>query len=49
MRVINYLYISVIILLGYACSLDRNPLVEYAEDEFWTTEENAELALTAIY
>lgn len=49
MRVINYLYMSIIILLGYACSLDRNPLVEYAEDEFWTTEENAELALTAIY
>ncbi|GBU07690.1 glycan metabolism protein RagB [Bacteroidales bacterium] len=29
--------------------MDRNPLVEFAEDEFWTSDDNALLALTGIY
>lgn len=49
MKTLNYLLISIILCLSSSCNLDRFPLVEYAEEKFWTNEENAELALTAIY
>ena len=28
-----------------SCDLDRNPLDKFAENDFWTSEDNAELAL----
>lgn len=31
------------------CELDRRPLDKFAEDAFWTNEDNAILALTGIY
>ncbi|PXV61008.1 putative outer membrane starch-binding protein [Dysgonomonas alginatilytica] len=37
------------ILFLTSCDLERHPLDEYAEDKFWTSEENAILALTGIY
>lgn len=44
----------IICLLAYifmlvSCDLERNPMDKFAEDAFWTSEENAELALTGIY
>lgn len=38
-----------IVLLLHACDLERYPLDEFADDIFWTNEENALLALTGIY
>ena len=32
-----------------SCDLDRSPLDKFAEDVFWTSEDNAELALTGVY
>ena len=32
-----------------SCDLDRNPLDKFAENDFWTSEDNAELALTGVY
>lgn len=32
-----------------SCSLDRTPLDKFAEEDFWTSEENAMLALIGIY
>lgn len=49
MKIINCFFIYIILCVSYSCNLDRYPLVEYAEEKFWTNEENAELALTAIY
>lgn len=37
------------LLFGTSYSLDRNPLDNFAENEFWTSEENALIALTGIY
>ena len=37
------------LLFSTSCSLDRNPLDNFAENEFWTSEENALIALTGIY
>lgn len=51
MKSIKYITTSVLaalILLG-SCSLERNPLDEFAENEFWTNEDNALLAMTGIY
>lgn len=38
-----------IVLLLHTCDLERYPLDEFADDIFWTNEENALLALTGIY
>ena len=35
--------------LFYSCDLERNPLTEFSEDKFWTSEENAELAIVGLY
>ena len=32
-----------------SCELDRSPLDQFSEDEFWISENNAELALTGVY
>ena len=32
-----------------SCDLERNPLDQFAENDFWTDEDNALLALTGIY
>lgn len=37
------------LLFSTSCSLERTPLDQFAEEEFWTSEENALLALTGIY
>lgn len=31
------------------CDLDRSPLDKFSQDNFWTSEENAMLALTGVY
>ena len=36
-------------IFNTSCSLERNPLDQFAENEFWTKEENALIALTGIY
>ncbi len=36
-------------ILNTSCSLERSPLDKFSEDAFWTSEENALLALTGIY
>lgn len=51
MKRIKY-YIStllVLIIFLASCSLDRSPLDQFSEDDFWTSEDNAELALTGLY
>lgn len=46
----NILYCLIAsIIFNTSCSLDRNPLDQFAENEFWTNEENALIALTGIY
>ncbi|WFE85525.1 RagB/SusD family nutrient uptake outer membrane protein [Parabacteroides chongii] len=42
-------YILASFLFNTSCNLDRNPLDNFAENEFWTSEENALIALTGIY
>lgn len=51
MNSIKYTIVSVLttIILSTSCTLDRNPLDEFAENDFWTSEENALLAMTGIY
>ena len=36
-------------MLFSSCSLDRSPLDQFAENDFWTSEDNTLLALTGIY
>ena len=36
-------------LVCVSCDLERTPLDKFAENEFWTSEDNAQLALTGIY
>ncbi len=47
-KYILYFFISITFVFP-SCSLDRTPLDQFAEDEFWTSEDNALLALTGIY
>lgn len=51
MKRIYYIVITTIALLSFvgSCDLERNPLDKYAQEAFWTNEENALLALTGIY
>ncbi|MGL4779931.1 MAG: RagB/SusD family nutrient uptake outer membrane protein [Bacteroidales bacterium] len=43
-------YISLFFCFYFAgCSLDRYPLDKFSEEAFWTSEENAIIALTGIY
>lgn len=36
-------------MLTTACNLERTPLASFSEDTFWTSEENAMIALTGLY
>lgn len=36
-------------MLTTACNLERTPLASFSEDNFWTSEENAMIALTGMY
>lgn len=49
-RYYNILYCLIAsIIFNTSCSLERNPLDQFAENEFWTNEGNALIALTGIY
>lgn len=37
------------VLAFVSCDLERTPLDKFSETDFWTSEDNAELALTGIY
>ncbi len=47
-KYILFCFLSATLFLS-SCSLDRSPLDQFAENEFWTSEDNALLALTGIY
>ena len=51
MKRIQYIILHVIAVFSLltSCDLERNPLDKYAENAFWTDEENAQLALTGLY
>lgn len=51
MKQIKYIFTTLLsgLILFTSCDLDRNPLDQFAENEFWTNEDNANLALTGIY
>ena len=46
-------YIAFTVLLAsfslQSCDLERYPLTDLSEDNFWTDDKNAELALTSLY
>lgn len=42
-------YIIAAILLNTSCDLERTPLDQFSEETFWSSEENALIALTGIY
>lgn len=44
---ITLLFISVVLLTG--CDMDRYPLTAFGEDDFFTSEENAKLAIVGLY
>ncbi len=49
-RIKYYILTSLSLMFILAsCSLDRSPLDQFAEDDFWTSEDNAKLALTGLY
>lgn len=48
MKIFKYILITLTLSL-MGCSLDRYPLDQFAEDTFWSSEENAIIALTGIY
>lgn len=49
-KYMNMLLLGSFMLLGMgSCDLDREPLVSYGADNFWTNERNAYLALVGIY
>lgn len=37
------------VLTCVSCDLERTPLDKFSENDFWTSEDNAQLALTGIY
>ena len=43
------IYIIISFLIMQSCSLERFPLTDLAEDNFWTNEKNAKLALVSLY
>lgn len=45
--IVYMLFVS--FFLTTSCDLERNPLDQFAENDFWTDEDNALLALTGIY
>ncbi|MDL2304549.1 RagB/SusD family nutrient uptake outer membrane protein [Bacteroides sp. OttesenSCG-928-D19] len=51
MKTVKYIIYSFVLSCLYftSCDLERNPLDEFAENAFWTSEDNALLALTGIY
>lgn len=51
MKSIKLLFITILsgALLFVSCDLERNPLDQFAENDFWTNTDNANLALTGIY
>lgn len=51
MKTVNYILYSFVLscLCFTSCDLERNPLDQFAENAFWTSEDNALLALTGIY
>ncbi len=55
MKYLNYIRkiasrtLLVCLLFNLSCSLERNPLSSFSEETFWTSEENAMLALTGLY
>ncbi|MEG1634030.1 MAG: RagB/SusD family nutrient uptake outer membrane protein [Rikenellaceae bacterium] len=36
-------------MLTVSCNMERNPLASFSEDTFWTSEDNAMIALTGMY
>lgn len=48
-RMIHILSIVALLFSIPSCDLERAPLDQFSEDKFWTSEENALLALTGIY
>ena len=48
-KIINALLAVVLFQFIHSCDLERYPLDKFAEDDFWTSEDNAMLALTGIY
>lgn len=51
MKSIRYIFGCLFLSLFFttSCDLERNPLDEFAESDFWDNEDNALLALTGIY
>jgi hypothetical protein len=47
----TYALLGAIAFAGSACSkkLDKSPLADYSNEVFWTSEQNAMLALTGVY
>lgn len=41
--------IFILLTLLVSCSMDRYPLTDFGEDEFFTSEENAKLAIIGLY
>ncbi|WP_293710557.1 RagB/SusD family nutrient uptake outer membrane protein [uncultured Parabacteroides sp.] len=48
-RITHILSVFVFLLSIQSCDLERAPLDQFSEDQFWTSEDNAMLALTGIY
>lgn len=48
-RITNILSVFILLFSIQSCDLERTPLDQFSEDKFWTSEENAMLALTGIY
>lgn len=52
MKRINYYIIVIIWLMSFtqqSCDLERYPLTDLSEENFWNDDKNAELALTSLY
>ncbi|MCC8144570.1 MAG: hypothetical protein LUD02_05000 [Tannerellaceae bacterium] len=41
--------ILMVLVLLASCSMDRYPLTDFGEDEFFTSKENARLAVMGLY
>lgn len=48
LKIFTYIAVAATVSLS-SCDLERFPLTSMSEDNFWTDERNAELALTACY
>ncbi|NDV57156.1 RagB/SusD family nutrient uptake outer membrane protein [Bacteroides sp. 519] len=51
MKAIRYIIYTLLLPLMFitSCDLERNPMDQFAENDFWNDEDNAILALTGIY